>query len=523
MNLVEDRKSDEMNITKRWFRSLFRRRVLVIFLLLLQILLITYLIMSGSNYLWINNILTIISSLVALHVVAKHDKGAYKLTWVFLILLFPVFGGLFYLLFKFQSSTKKFSKQLDTINDKSKELFLLPNTLSIEKKDTLKEYEPLVNYLQDFAYFPVYNHTESSFIPSGEEMLKYLLMELRKAKKYIFLEYFIIKEGFMWDSILEILKEKVKEGVEVRIIYDDMGCFLLLPNNYSKKLEEYGIKCVVFNKFKPFLTAVQNNRDHRKIVIIDGKVAFTGGINLSDEYINAYERFGHWKDSGIMLKGEAAWSFTLMFLQLWSICKKENDNFLDFYPWDNNKCSNKTDGYIQPYADSPMDKENIGEHVYLHIINRAKKYLYINSPYLIIDDSMVSALKLAAKSGVDVRITVPHKWDKRLIHFTTRSYYRDLIKSGVKIYEYSKGFIHSKSFISDDKVATIGTTNLDFRSLYLHFECGACIYEAKCIEDMKRDFENTLDICKEITLEDCKGNVITRFLQDICRLFAPLM
>lgn len=511
-----------MNRPKKWFRALFRRRVLVIFLLLLQILLIAYLIMSGSNYLWVNITLTIISLLVALHIVAKNDKGAYKLTWVFLILLFPLFGGLFYLVFKFQSSTRKFSKQLELIDDNSKELFLLPNN-SIDKKDVLNDYSTLVDYLQDFANYPVYNHTESNFIPSGEEMFKYLLMELRKAEKYIFLEYFIIKEGLMWNSILEILKEKVKAGVEVRVIYDDMGCFLLLPNNYSKKLEDYGIKCVVFNKFRPFLTAVQNNRDHRKVAIIDGKVAFTGGINLSDEYINAYQRFGHWKDAGIMLKGEAVWSFTLMFLQMWSICNKEDINYLDYYPWYNNKCPNKSDGFIQPYADSPMDKENIGEHVYLHIINSAKKYLYINTPYLIIDDSMVSALTLAAKSGIDVRITVPHKWDKKLIHFTTRSYYRTLIQAGVKIYEYSKGFIHSKSFISDDKIATMGTTNLDFRSLYLHFECGTCIYDAKCIKDMKRDFENTLDICKKITLEDCKGNVITRFFQDICRLFAPLM
>lgn len=511
-----------MHRSKKWFRALFRRRVQVIFLLILQALLIAYLIMSGSNYLGINLLLIGISLVVALHIVAKNDKGAYKLTWVFLILLFPLFGGMFYLLFNFQSSTKRFSSQLDIIDSKSNDFFLLSNSKEINKNISNK-YSPLINYLQEFANFPIYDHTSSSFLSSGEELFKNLVTELRKAKKYIFLEYFIIKEGLMWNSILEILKEKVKEGVEVRIIYDDMGCFLLLPNNYSERLEEYGIKCVVFNKFRPFWTSVQNNRDHRKIAIIDGKVAFTGGINLSDEYINAYERFGHWKDAGIMVKGEAAWSFTLIFLQMWSICKNKSDNYLDYYPWNNSKCLNKTDGYIQPYADSPMDKENIGEHVYLHIINNAKDYLYINTPYLIIDDSMVSALKLAAKSGIDVRITVPHKCDKKLIHFTTRSYYRDLIKSGVKIYEYSKGFIHSKSFISDDKIATMGTTNLDFRSLYLHFECGCCIYEAKCIEDMKEDFINTLGSCKQITLEDCKGNFFTRFLQDVCRLFAPLM
>lgn len=511
-----------MNRTKKWFRALFKRRVHVIVLLLLQIILIAYLIMSGSNYLGISIMLNAISLLVALHIVAKNDKGAYKLTWVFLILLFPLFGGLFYLLFKFQSSTKKFSKQLDLIDHKSKDLFWLSQDNG-KATDELKEYSPLINYLENFSNFPVYNNSEAYFLTSGEDMFKALIEQLQKAEKYIFLEYFIIKEGLMWNSILEILREKVREGVEVRVMYDDMGCFLVLPNGYSKKLEEYGIKCVVFNRFRPFLTAVQNNRDHRKIAVIDGKVAFTGGINLSDEYINVYEKCGHWKDAGVMIKGKAAWSFTLMFLQLWSICKKNDENYLDYYPWNNDECNIASKGYIQPYADSPMDKENIGEHVYLHIINSARKYLYINTPYLIIDDSMVSALTLAAKSGIDVRITVPHKWDKKLIHFTTRSYYRVLIKSGVKIYEYSKGFIHSKSFISDDKIATMGTTNLDFRSLYLNFECGSCIYDTKCIKDMKKDFINTLDICHEVTLKDCKGTFITRFFQDICRLFAPLM
>lgn len=512
-----------MDKLKRIIRFLFERRVHLILLILLQIIFFAYLIINGSHYSFINVTLMIVSILVALHITSMHDKVAYKLIWVFLILLFPLFGGLFYLLFKFQSSTRRFSKQLDKVGKKTKSLYFMPNKNKINYSNIKNDYGTLVNYLQDFSSFPLYDQSESRFLSSGEEMFEELIFELEKAEKYIFLEYFIIKEGIMWNSVLEILKEKVKKGVEVRIIYDDVGCFLSIPSNYPSILESFGIKCAVFNKFRPFLTAVQNNRDHRKIAIIDGKVAFTGGINLSDEYINTYERFGHWKDAGIVVKGKAAWSFTLMFLQMWDICVKENDNYLNYYPWNNEECYDKNDGYIQPYSDSPIDKENVGEQVYLHIINKAKKYLYINTPYLIIDDSMVSALKLAAKSGVDVRITVPYKWDKKLIHFTTRSYYRDLLKSGVKIYEYSKGFIHSKSFISDDKVATIGTINLDFRSLYLHFECGVCIYNAKCIKDMKKDFEETLKICKEISIEDCRGNIITRFLQNICRLFAPLM
>lgn len=510
-----------MGKTRKWFRSLFQRRVHVIILLLLQLLLIAYLVMSGSNFLIINFTLTLISFIVALHIVAKNDKAAYKLTWVFLILLFPLFGGLFYLLCKFQSSTKKFSKQLDTVENSSKDLFFLPKNRNLDKRR--KEYEPLSKYLEEFSSFPSYSHSESYFLSSGELFFEELLKELKNAEKYIFLEYYIIKEGIMWNQILDVLKEKVRDGVEVRIIYDDMGCFLLLPKDYTTTLTSYGIQCAVFNKFRPFLATIQNNRDHRKLAIIDGKVAFTGGVNLSDEYINAYPKLGHWKDSGIKVRGQAVWSFTLMFLQLWSICKKEDVHYIEYYPSYPHKNFCKTDGLIQPYADSPMDKENIGEHVYLQIINRAKEYVYINTPYLIIDDSMTSALKLAAKSGIDVKITVPYQADRKLIHFTTRSYYRDLIKSGVRIYEYKKGFIHSKSFISDDMIATIGTTNLDFRSLYLNFECGCCIYNASCIKDMKDDFVETLNTCKEITLADCKGNLITRFLQDICRLFAPLM
>ncbi len=513
-----------MQRTKKWFRDLFRRRVFITLLILLQLILIAYLIVSGSKrVLGINIFLNIISIVVALHIIAKKDKGAYKLTWVFIILVFPLFGGLFYLLFKLQSSTRAFSRKLKIIERKSKKLFLLSGDCYQDSSFKNKKYISEINYLQKFANFPVYKHTEATFLKTGESAYYALLDELTKAKKYIFLEYFIISEGLMWDSILEILKQKVKQGVEVRLIYDDVGCFLKLPNNYDKTLRKYGIKCHIFNKFRPFLTTVQNNRDHRKIAIIDGKVAFTGGFNLADEYINAYQRFGHWKDAGIMVKGEAAWSFTLMFLQIWSICNNATEDYTKYYPWKVEKCDVISDGYVQPYADSPMDKENIGEHVYLHIINNAKKYLYINTPYLIIDDSMTSALMLAAKSGVDVRIVVPHKADKKTIHFTTRSYYRDLIASGVKIYEYSAGFIHSKTFVSDDVVATVGTTNLDFRSLYLNFECGTCLYDASCIKNMKKDFEDNLKMCEQITLEDCSDNIVIKLLQDICRLFAPLM
>ena len=359
-----------------------------------------------------------------------------------------------------------------------------------------------------------------------------MLEELEKAKEYIFLEFFIIKEGHMFNSIRTILERKAAQGLDVRIMYDDLGCFFTLPPDFQKKLESGGIKSYVFNPFRPIISSLQNNRDHRKIISIDGKVAFTGGLNLADEYINVVERFGHWKDAAIMIEGDAAWSLTLIFLQMWNLGFKEKDDYSSFFPWKENiiehtsRCADKgfeSWGYVQPYADGPIDRDNVGEHVYMQIINQAQKYVYINTPYLIVDDNLLSALTLAAKSGVDVRIITPHRWDKMIVAITSRSYYRRLIKAGVKVYEYTSGFNHGKTFVSDDIIATVGTTNLDFRSLYLHFECGVLLYASDTIASIKEDFLRTLPISQEIFLKDCSRNAFQRIVQDVLRIFAPLM
>ena len=509
---------------KKLLRSLFRRRFLVGIMIVLQMAFLVWMIVSGSRISQIfSGILTIISLLAALYIISKRDKGAYKLTWVFLILIFPLFGGLFYLLFNFQSSTKRFAKQIEITEKKTRPLFYLPGDGYAAAESEIPQNIHQVRYLQDFMGFPVYLNSSTEFLSSGEVKFEALKRELQKAEKYIFLEYFIVEEGIMWNGILEILKQKAVEGVKVRIIYDDMGCFLLLPQNYPAQLKKYGIDCVLFNPFMPMLTAMQNNRDHRKIAVIDGKTAFTGGINLADEYINAIDKHGHWRDSAIMIKGKAAWSFTLMFLQMWELCKKTDEDYSVYYPWNDEPCSVPNDGFVQPYSDSPMDTENVGEHVYLQMINNAKDYVYINTPYLIVDDSMISALSLAAKSGVDVRIVTPHKWDKWIVHKATRSYYYELIKAGVKIYEYTDGFNHSKTFVSDDTTATVGTINMDFRSLYLHFECGVWLCGSKAVKDIKEDFLSTLEVCQQITEDDCSKNPFVRLLQQILRLFAPLM
>lgn len=511
-----------MKNNKKWFKKLFRKRLIVALMILLQLAFVFFAIVYGSKYYSIISTgLGLISLIVSLYILSNKSKSAFKLTWIFLILLFPLFGGLLYILFKVQSSTVKFEKRRMAISDKTRPLYIKHGYVPSSRAN-VQNHAPLMQYLEHSAGFPAYSGTEVKYLESGEAKFETLLRELRRAEKYIFLEYFIIQEGVMWDSILEILRQKAAAGVEVRVMYDDMGCFLLLPKNYAKTLESYGIKCTVFNPFRPVFSAIQNNRDHRKIISIDGKVAFTGGINLADEYINVYRRFGHWRDSSIMMRGAAALSMTLMFLEMWSTATGAEENYSAYMP-DTDAAPSTAVGYVQPYCDTPMDTENVGEQVYLHILHRARKYIYICTPYLIADDNMMSALALAAKSGVDVRIITPHVPDKKIVHTTTRSYYPDLIDAGVRIYEYTPGFMHSKTFVSDDCIATVGTTNLDFRSLYLHFECGAVMYDCPAIADVKRDFLKTLEKCEEISRPPHRNNLFARMWRAVLRLYAPLM
>ena len=379
-------------------------------------------------------------------------------------------------------------------------------------------------YTQDFH--DVLNDNEVDVVVEligGTTIAKTIILEaLKNAKHYIFLEYFIIQDGKMWSSIYSILKEKAKQGVRIRVLYDDIGCFLTLPKNFPAMLHDDGIECKVFNPFRPILSSIQNNRDHRKILSVDGRIAITGGFNLADEYINEIPKHGYWKDTGILLSGEAAWSLTVMFLQMWDLVSGTDEDYTLYLPPKTPHTSGNADGFVQPYCDSPLDREHIGEHVYLQIINNAREYLYIYTPYLIVDDSMISALTLSAKSGVDVRIITPYHWDKHFVHLNTQAYYRRLIESGVKVYEYEPGFLHAKVFVSDDKVATVGSINMDYRSLYLHFECGVYLYKNNSIGDIKRDFLSTLKVSRQITLQECQRSFFVRLLQEILRLFAPL-
>ncbi len=459
-------------------------------------------------------------------IINNNMNPVYKLSWTVPVLLFPIFGGLFYILFGGKKLGKRAKNKMQSISDETQELLIPQSSTLHEIENHNRAAANQARYIQQHANYPPYQNNETKYFSTGEEKFVSLKEELKKAENYIFLEYFIIEEGKMWNTILDILTEKAAAGVEVRIIYDDFGCLTKLPYKYYRKLNQKGLKTAVFNPIRPILSPKYNNRDHRKIAVIDGHTAFTGGINLADEYINHIEKHGHWKDSAIMFKGEAVWSMTVMFLSMWHYLKgiKEDMSQFKYNTRQNYSSEEKSDGFIQPFADSPLDNEPVGEIVYLNMINKAQDYIYITTPYLIIDQKIITALTSAAKAGVEVCIITPHIPDRWYVHLVTRSYYRDLIKSGVKIYEYSPGFIHSKTFISDDEYAVVGTINMDYRSLYLHFECGVWLYNSKIVQEMKNDFLNTLKVSEQITAHKLKNRKKYQSVaSSILRAFAPLM
>ncbi len=508
---------------KKILRFITQRVVITALLIVLQALLLFGFIWKLDNYFvyfYAGSVL--LSLLITLGIINSKSNPAYKIAWLIPILLFPVFGGLVYLLFGSDRTGRYLRKKLRGIGTE------MDNVIGEAHRRSGAEQLPpdaanQSRYISHCAYCPPYQNTTTEYLPLGEVKFERMVEELKKAKHYIFLEYFIIQEGKMWNTILDILRQKAAEGVDVRVIYDDMGCIMILPTGYDRTLEQMGIKCRIFNPFVPILSSRFNTRDHRKICVIDGNVGFTGGINLADEYINAYEKHGHWKDTSILLKGEAVFNLTVMFLSMWDYLDGTTGktDYSRYYPtvWDEN-----AKGYVQPFADNPLDDEAVGETVYLNLINKAKRYVYITTPYLILSSEMLTALTSAAKCGVDVRIITPHIPDKWYVHAVSRSHYQTLIEAGVKIYEYTPGFIHAKTFVVDDNYAVVGTINLDYRSLYLHFECAVWMYQTPSVAQVRDDFFKTQRISQEITLEECRSLSFPRRLgRSVLRVFAPLM
>lgn len=504
------------------FHIIFGRTGIIFLLLLIQLGILFVVFEKLQEYAvyayWAFGLLSAITVIV---IINRPGNPGFKLAWMVPLTLIPVFGVLMYIFVEMQVGVRIMNKKLNDTSRKIRKYQVQETQVTEQLNRQDRQMGNLSRYIYTKGGFPTYQNSSVKYFPLGEDKFKTLVEELEKAEKFIFMEYFIVAEGRMWNTIRDILARKVKEGVEVRFMYDGTCTVSLLPHNYPEKLQSMGIQCKVFNSIKPALSTTQNNRDHRKIVVIDGHTAFTGGVNLADEYINEKERFGHWKDTAVMVKGEAVRSFTWMFLQLWDIEVKEED----FGKYLNVKQpAIASDGYVIPYGDSPLDKENVGELVYMDILNTAKDYVHIMTPYLIIDNEMITALTYAAKRGVDVKIIMPDIPDKPYAFALAKTYYPELIRAGVKIYQYVPGFVHAKVFTSDDTKAVVGTINLDYRSLYLHFECAAMMYQVKEVEKIEEDFQDTLKQCREITLETLKKEKFwTKIYGRFLRLFAPLM
>ena len=463
-----------------------------------------------------------IAIIVVLVIVNRWTNPANKLSWTFIILLSPVLGLLLYMIFGRSSLTKKTQERMDSVNrEVSACLYQTPEIKKQLEREDLSVYRQS-RYINDWAGFPLYHNTSTKYYSCGEEMFPDMLAALESAEHFIFLEYFIIEEGHMFHQIEDILEKKVKEGVEVRLIYDDVGCIGTLPPRYYKQLQKKGIKCAAFNPFRPLLSVIMNNRDHRKIFVVDGAVGFTGGINLADEYINEVKRFGYWKDAALRTEGAAVWNFTVMFLDHWNAFRPSEEDYAPFMP-QAESLSAQSDGVIQPYGDSPLDEEALAETVYLNIINQAQRYVYIYTPYFAVGETMLEALKAAAKRGVDVRLVLPGIPDKKLVFRLTRSYYVPLLRAGVRIYEFTPGFLHAKCYVSDDRAAVVGSINMDYRSLFLHFECGALLLYNSQVIALRDDVLRTLPECREVQLADCRTSLAGTLLDSVLRLLSPLM
>lgn len=538
---------------KRFASKIFSKLTIGAGIILLQFGWFVYLVYSAKRSSSAANMaLDVIAVALALYIANKDMRTSYRMSWIFLVLFLPIFGIPAYFIFGRSGLTKKTRRKMEAVADKVVEYRVEDyKTIQALQQENFYAFQQSY-YISARAGYPIYKEEDSNYYSCGEKLYPQLLADLESAKHFIFLEYFIIEQGKMFDPIVNIMERKAKEGVEIRLIYDDVGCIQTLPPKFYQVLQAKGIRCAAFNPFRPVLSIIMNNRDHRKITVIDGKIAYTGGFNLADEYINEKEKFGYWKDAGIRLTGACVWNFTSMFLEIWDYITKTEDDYA-FYrkasipqlgeitrkhllaqkATDMPVAASYSDavephvtgaGFVQPYCDSPLDHEDVGENVYLNLIGHAKHYVYIFTPYLIIGSEMATALVNASKCGVDVRIVVPGIPDKKLVYLLTQANFANLIKGGVKIYKYAPGFIHSKCFVVDDVYAAVGTINLDYRSLYLHFECGTFMYRTKAVMQVKQDALATIDQSLLVTLSECQSKkLIVRMFMGALKLFAPLL
>ena len=455
-----------------------------------------------------------------LKIIASDDNPDYKVPWVLFVLVVPIAGFMLYFLFYSRKLQKKFIRRLDELRKYRYESDQVKILEELERENAHASAQ--AKMLCSISGASVFGNTKQTYYPLGEDMWQAMLPDLEKAEKFIFMEYFIIEEGRFWNSILDILKQKAASGVTVRVLYDDIGCMGTLPGDYAKTLRSYGIEATPFSRMRGQADGEFNNRSHRKICVIDGKVGYTGGVNIADEYINEVVKFGHWKDTGIRLEGEAVWELTRLFLSDYGLnVKTLPKDEHELYP----TSDISEDGFVIPFGDgpSPIYEHRVGKSVIQNMLGSATRYMYMTTPYLIIDNDLCRSIESAALRGVDIRIIVPHIPDKRIVFGMTRSFYHRLMKSGVKIYEYEPGFIHAKSYVADDEYAMIGTINLDYRSLVHHFENGVWMYKCDSIKDLKADIDETLAKSIEITPDMLKTGLATRFIRSVVRTFAPML
>ena len=505
---------------KGLLRLIFSRIGLIVLLLIIEVgILLSVYNWFAEYFHWFALVQAMFSIGMVFYLFNSTMDATAKLTWLFLIMLFPVPATIMLWFTQRDIGHRAEKARIDELITATKNK-LPQNQNTITKPELVDSgMDALSRFLNRSGCFPIYENTEVTYFPIGEDKFKAILEELKKAERFIFLEYFIIDEGLMWGSILKILADKAAQGVDVRVMYDGMCEISTLSADYPKMLEKQGIKCKPFSPIRPFISTHDNYRDHRKILVIDGKTAFNGGVNLADEYINHIERFGHWKDTALMLKGEAVQSFTLMFLQMWNMLESD-------VKW--NECDIReaadSDGFVMPYCDCPLDDDKVGESVYIDILYRAKSYVHIMTPYLILDNELETALKFAAQRGVDVKIILPGIPDKKAAYALAKSHYKSLVNAGVKLYEYTPGFVHAKVFVCDDEKAVVGTINLDYRSLYHHFECATYLYKTSCIANIKADYAKTLEKCHRVTSDTIKHEkLFYKILGGIMKLIAPLM
>jgi len=507
---------------KGFFSIVFSRTGIVVFLFMLQLFLVFALFRWFTEYaLHFYGLVIVINVVMVIALLNSRHEPTAKITWLIVMLVMPVFGALLYVYTQSEVGHRAVKFRIEQLEKQNRGRVKQDETVMYRLEKENPGTAALVRYMSRSGCYPAYDGTDAVYFSRGEDKWAYMLEALEAAKDFIFMEYFIIEEGAMWGAVLEILARKAQEGVDVRVMYDGTCEFLRLPRDYPFRLKKLGIRCKVFAPLSPLLSTHYNYRDHRKILVIDGHTAFTGGVNLADEYINRIKRFGHWKDTAVMIRGNAVRSFTLMFLQMWHLTGREQayDRYLNVQ-----MPETQGNGCVVPFADCPLDSDKLGERVYLDILNRAKRYVYIMTPYLILDNELENALIYAAERGIEVKLILPGVPDKRIPYALAKTYYPALMQAGVEIYEYTPGFVHAKVFVSDDDTAVVGTINLDYRSLYHHFECAAYLYKTDCIADIRKDFDETLSQCRRVTRETLREEPLLRKIAGaMAKGLAPLM